>query len=429
MSLDTEAASGAFPRDFEGFEADAIRLLAPALALSEAGAAAAVSQARTLADAARRDVVLAGLGLAIGLAAGALLLWFMVARVSGRLRTMSGLLQRLAAGDLAVDARDLRGRDEIGQLASALDVFKTNAVEMERMRAIQETERAEAEASRRSTLSEIAGRLEEVVDRAASALVSAAREAEGATGTLAGTIEITVARSASAAEGTQQGRAVMVQVAAGTEELAASLSDVTGRVRRAAEIGTAASRTAERTGETVAELSAAASRIEGVLKLIAEIAEQTNLLALNATIEAARAGEAGRGFAVVAAEVKSLATQTGRATEEIASQIAAMQETTARAVGAVGEIGAVVREIDTISAEIAAAVAQQAQATSEIAERVSSAAERTQTVAADVGDVSRAASDAGSAARDASRAASSMRAQADALSQEVGRFLERLRVA
>ncbi|WP_372425932.1 methyl-accepting chemotaxis protein [Salinarimonas chemoclinalis] len=424
-----EAGTGNFPLDADTFAAQADAHLAPALALSEAGATRAVEAARALADEARRDATLAGVGLGLGLVALAVLSWFILLRVSRRLDAMTVLLQRVAAGDHSVDAARYSGRDEIGRLADALEVFKTNAREMEHLRTAQEAERAKAEAERRLALEDIAATLEETIDAAAASLVAAAGEAEAASGALAAAVATTAERSTSAAHHTGESRSVMTGVAAATEELTASLGDVTERVRRAAEVSTEAARSAARTGATVAELSAAASRIEGVTKLIAAIAEQTNLLALNATIEAARAGEAGRGFAVVAAEVKELAGQTGRATEEISAQIAAMQETTKRAVAAVDEIGGVVREIDTISGTIAGAVDQQAGATTEIAERISAAAARTDGIAQDVSDLSRLASEAGGAARRAREATERMRAQADGLAGRVADFLARLRAA
>ncbi|RDI57349.1 methyl-accepting chemotaxis protein [Microvirga subterranea] len=423
------SATGSFPLSFDAFYDQSGKLLEPALDLSEAGAAVAVLSAKDSLDQARRAMVLLMLGGAVTLVCVGALVWFVNFRVARRLDIVTGLVQRLAKGDLSIDPRRYSGRDEIGRLAAALEVFKANAQEVEQLRTLQDQTREQAEVERRTGLLMIADALEQEVNHTVSALADAAQQAEAATRTVAASVEITAGQSLSAAAGSQQSTESIDAVALATEELTRSSVEVTAQMSRAAAVARQASQMASQTNATVGELAQAAQRIDNVVKMIAEIASQTNLLALNATIEAARAGEAGRGFAVVASEVKTLAGQTAQATEEISAQIAAMQTSTGHAVAAVSDIGRIIGEIDAISASIAAATEEQAVATRQIAGNVSQAAQGTREVSQNVASVSAAATTAGEAVHHAAGAVEQIREQADALSAAVGGFLGRLRVA
>jgi methyl-accepting chemotaxis protein len=218
-------------------------------------------------------------------------------------------------------------------------------------------------------------------------------------------------------------------VASAAEEMSASVSEVGRQVQESSRIAGEAVRQAEKTDARIAQLSQAAGRIGDVVKLITAIAEQTNLLALNATIEAARAGEAGRGFAVVAQEVKALAAQTAKATDEISTQIAGMQTATLESVGAIKEIGATITRISEIATTIAAAVEEQGAATSEIARNVGEAARGTSQVAANIGDVNRGATETGSASTQVLASAQSLSRDSSRLKSELEAFLSTVRAA
>ena len=423
------AATGSFPLAFDAFYEQSGRLLEPALRLSEAGAVTAVRAAHASVEAARQAMVMLVLGGVMSLLCVGGLIWFVIFRVSRRLEVVTGLVQRLAKGDLSIEPLRHAGRDEIGRMAAALEIFKANAQEVERLRILQEQTREEADAHRRSSIVAIADALEREVNQAVGALAAAAQQAQLATQTVAASVDVTTSQSLSAAAGSEQNTGNIDAVAAATEELTRSSLEVTAQMNRAASIARQASQMAEQTNATVGELATTAHRIDSVVKMIAEIASQTNLLALNATIEAARAGEAGKGFAVVAAEVKALASQTAQATEDISNQIAAMQVTTDQAVAAVNGIGRIIREIDVISASIASAGEEQAVATRQIASNVSQAAQGTREVSQSVASVSEAATTTREAAGHAADAVGTIREQADALMGAVSGFLARLRAA
>ena len=221
----------------------------------------------------------------------------------------------------------------------------------------------------------------------------------------------------------------MQSVAAATEELSTSVDEIGKRVRESNRIAEAAVVQAQQTDERIGKLSRAAQQIGDVVKLITAIAEQTNLLALNATIEAARAGDAGRGFAVVATEVKSLASQTAKATDEISNHVSGMQGATQESVAAIKEIGATIAQISNIASSIAGAVEQQSTATQEIAKSVQNVAEGTQQTAASIMQVNRGATETGSASEEVLNSASTLSAESTRLRAELDRFMANIRAA
>jgi len=355
--------------------------------------------------------------------------WWVGWRISGPLRALSEAMQRLAAGDLQVRAPSVARQDEIGNLSRAFTVFHGKMVENGELTLEQAATRARAEAERRATMHALADRLEREVGHAIQGLSTAAGEMQAGATQVSGAAEKTRGRASAVASASEEASANVQTVASAAEELTASLDEVAGQVSRSAGITRRAAEDAARTDRTIRDLAAAAERIDAVVGLIASISAQTNLLALNATIEAARAGEAGRGFAVVAGEVKSLASQAARATDDIRVQIGAIQAVSTEAVTAVQGIVETVREMDGIAAAISATVDQQRTATQEIAASVILAAQGTQEVSANIAGVGSDAEDAAQASQASLGIAADVASRAGELGQVVDRFLAGARAA
>ncbi len=354
---------------------------------------------------------------------------FMGRRITNPIHAMTAAMNDLAGGNLHVAVPGVGRSDEIGEMADAVQVFKTNAVERQRLEAEQAEQESRAAAQRKADMVKLADDFEAAVGEIIHTVSSAATELEASAKTLTGTAIRSQELAVVVASASDEASTNVQSVASATEEMSSSVNEISRQVQESARIAGEAVVQACQTNDRVGELSKAAARIGDVVELINTIAGQTNLLALNATIEAARAGEAGRGFAVVAAEVKALAEQTAKATGEIGQQISGIQSATEHSVSAIHEIGQTIGRMSEISATIASAVEEQGAATQEISRNVQRAATGTQQVSLNVGEVRQGATETGSASSEVLSAAQSLARDSNRLSDQVGRFLATVRAA
>jgi methyl-accepting chemotaxis protein len=345
------------------------------------------------------------------------------------IKGMTVAMRKIAGGETSTAIPAQERRDEVGAMAQSVQVFKDNMIEAARLRGEQDVLKAQADAERKQLLSRMADNFESGVRASLDTLAGAATEMQATSKSMSATAGEASHQATSVAVVAEQASANVQTVAAATEELSSSVSEIGRQVTQSTAIAGQAVAEANRTNVTVQGLSAAAQKIGDVVKLISDIASQTNLLALNATIEAARAGDAGRGFAVVANEVKSLASQTAKATEEISAQVGAMQGATAEAVQAIESIGRTIGAINEIASAISVAVEQQGSATREIARNVQEAAQGTGQVSSNIMGVNQAADKTGSAASKVLSSAEQLSGQATALRTDVDSFLANIRAA
>jgi methyl-accepting chemotaxis protein len=388
------------------------------------GAMALLGVATCLVAVLRGEAVLAVIAaISLVAAAPALLVGSHLVR---RLDALNHGMNDLARGTFDVVIPDL-GNDEIGEMAAALVVFRDHArLGRERERQSEQDRGAMTE-QRRAELLALAHSFEASVKGVVDTVSGAADAMQATAAAMVSTAEAASRQSDAVATAAEQASTNVQTVAGATEELSVSTSEIGRQVAQSARVAHDAVAEAQRTTDTVRGLAEAAHRIGEVVKLISDIASQTNLLALNATIEAARAGEAGRGFAVVASEVKSLANQTAKATDDIAAQVRAIQEATREAVGAIEKISDTVAKSNAISAAIAAAIEKQEATTQEIAKNVLEAAKGTRGVSGNIMGLNRAADETGQAANMVLSSAAGLAEQAETLRSEADQFLSSVR--
>ena len=377
----------------------------------------------------RRAVQTAYIAMAIAVVISLGAMLFSLLGISRPLSGMAVAMRRLAGGDVAVAVPSLDRQNEVGDMASAVQVFKENMIHTRALEEETALARAGAEAQRKAAMREMADSFEAAVGGIVGMVTASATELQATAQSMSGTAAETAGQSTAVAAAAEEAASNVGTVAAAAEELGSSVQEIGRQVSGSAQLAQAAVNEAAQTASLVQELSGAVAKIGDVVTMITSIAGQTNLLALNATIEAARAGEAGRGFAVVAAEVKELANQTARATDEISTQIARIQGSTGQAVSAIGSITTRIQEISGVATAIAAAVEEQGAATQEIVRNVAQAAVGTGEVTSNIAGVAGAAEETGAAASQVLASASELSRQSESLSTEVNRFLATVRAA
>jgi methyl-accepting chemotaxis protein len=377
-----------------------------------------------------RDIQQVIVGVSVGIwllvAAGC---WLVARRMFRPLILLRRAMEAISHGSLDTEVPHSDRADEIGHMARALDVFKTNAAERRQLADRRKADEERAAEEKRGLLEQMAQRLEARVGGVAETMSDQVNNLRGIAETMAAVAEETGRQSTAVAAASEETTTNIHTVASATEELSASIGEINRQIEQSSAIAGRAVEQARFTDSRIGGLAEAVGRIGSVLDLIRTIAGQTNLLALNATIEAARAGEAGKGFAVVASEVKVLATQTAKATEDISQQIVAVQSATGETIGSLKAITTIIEEMSQISASIASAIEQQGAATQEISRSVHQAAQGTEEVTSNIGGVNRAAGETGQSAAQVLGMVTVLKEQSQLLHDEMAGFLGSIRAA
>ncbi len=349
--------------------------------------------------------------------------------ITKSIRAFTAAMMELAHGNINIEIPGLGRTDELGQMASALEVFKVNARKVDELQREAREHEEQTERVRKAGMLKMADDFERAIGQVSATVAKAASELHEYAEELAEVSEQTNSQALSVSQASEQASSNVSTVASATEELTASIHEINRQVSDSSQTANAAVEQARSTDQTVVNMSEAAQKISAVLQLISEIASQTNLLALNATIEAARAGEAGKGFAVVASEVKNLASQTAKATEEITAQIGSIQQVSESAVTAIRGIGNTIQKISTITSAISDAVKEQGSATAEIASSVQKAASGTQMVSSSIGEVSRTAHRSSEISGRVLGAAADLTRQSEELQSKLRSFISSVKAA